>query len=67
MTGIAAFIDQLPKAELHLHLEGTLEPELKFELAARNGISQPAAKRGGTRLSPGQSKVKPGFHFARTT
>ena len=32
------FIDGLPKAELHVHLEGTLEPELAFELAARNGI-----------------------------
>ncbi len=35
---LATFAQGLPKAELHLHLEGTLEPELKFELAARNGI-----------------------------
>jgi adenine deaminase len=41
MSGIAAFIEGMPKAELHLHLEGTLEPELKFELAARNGVSLP--------------------------
>src|SRR5690625_3064841 len=32
------FIHGLPKAELHVHIEGTLEPELKFELAQRNGI-----------------------------
>ncbi|MFE7211396.1 adenosine deaminase [Streptomyces sp. NPDC001698] len=33
----------LPKAELHLHIEGTLEPELVFELAARNGVELPYA------------------------
>jgi adenosine deaminase len=35
------FIQQLPKAELHVHLEGTLEPEHIFTLAARNGIDLP--------------------------
>ncbi|MFC6886560.1 MULTISPECIES: adenosine deaminase [Actinomadura] len=35
------FIAGLPKCELHLHIEGTLEPELKFELARRNGIELP--------------------------
>lgn len=34
-----AFIEQLPKAELHVHLEGTLEPELSFALAQKNGIA----------------------------
>lgn len=35
------FIHQLPKAELHLHIEGTLEPELMFKLAERNQIKLP--------------------------
>jgi adenosine deaminase len=35
------FIDALPKAELHVHLEGTLEPDEMFRLAARNGITLP--------------------------
>jgi adenosine deaminase len=35
---MTAFIANLPKAELHVHLEGTLEPELSFALATRNGV-----------------------------
>jgi adenosine deaminase len=35
------FIQSLPKAELHLHIEGSLEPELLFELAQRNNIEIP--------------------------
>ncbi len=41
MTTIDAFIQRLPKCELHVHVEGTLEPEMKFALAARNGITLP--------------------------
>ncbi|WP_421859862.1 adenosine deaminase [Marinobacter salarius] len=36
-----AWLKALPKAELHLHLEGALEPELMFALARRNGIELP--------------------------
>ena len=43
MTDRDAFIRQLPKAELHVHIEGTLEPELSFELAARNKVPLPYA------------------------
>ncbi len=35
------FIEGLPKAELHLHIEGTFEPELMFEIAQRNQIKIP--------------------------
>ena len=35
------FINNLPKAELHLHIEGTFEPELLFKIAKRNNISIP--------------------------
>jgi adenosine deaminase len=37
------FIHGLPKCELHVHIEGTLEPEMKFALAARNKIALPYA------------------------
>jgi adenosine deaminase len=43
MDPIDVFIEKLPKAELHVHVEGTLEPELAFELAERNRVKLPWA------------------------
>jgi len=37
-ASLAAFVQGLPKAELHLHIEGSLEPDLLFRLAMRNGV-----------------------------
>ena len=39
MTTIEDYIKSIPKAELHVHIEGTLEPELLFKLAERNKIA----------------------------
>src|SRR5690606_9761653 len=36
-----ALIKSLPKCELHIHIEGSLEPEMMFALARRNGIALP--------------------------
>ncbi len=44
-----ALIAALPKAELHLHIEGSLEPEMLFALAERNGVDIPFASVGEVR------------------
>lgn len=46
-----SFLRGLPKAELHLHIEGTLEPDLLFALARRNGISLPYASEDELRAA----------------
>jgi adenosine deaminase len=43
MLMIDTLITRLPKCEMHIHIEGSLEPGLTFALARRNGISLPYA------------------------
>lgn len=40
-SDLKTFIEKLPKAELHLHIEGSFEPELMFEIAQRNRVEIP--------------------------
>lgn len=51
MANLEDFICGAPKAELHLHIEGTLEPELMFALAERNGIDNGYKTAGEVRAA----------------
>jgi len=58
MTSTGEFIGALPKAELHLHIEGTLEPEMMFALAQRNGVTLPYATVEAARAAYEFSKLQ---------
>ncbi len=51
MENLDSFIEGLPKAELQVHVEGTLEPELKFKLAKRNNLNLPYASEDEMRAA----------------
>lgn len=48
---LVELLQRMPKAELHVHIEGTLEPELIFRLAKRNGVQLPYADEAALRAA----------------
>ncbi|MCZ4340208.1 adenosine deaminase [Sphingomonadaceae bacterium G21617-S1] len=58
MTDLATFVAGLPKAELHLHIEGSLEPEQMFALARRNRIAIPFASVEALRAAYSFSRLQ---------
>ena len=58
MTDLHRFIAGLPKAELHIHLEGSIEPELMFALARRNRIALPFKTIAEVRAAYSFSKLQ---------
>jgi hypothetical protein len=50
-AALSGLIQRLPKMELHLHIEGTFEPDLLLRLAARNGVALPYADETAARAA----------------
>ena len=71
MTDYPAIVQALPKAELHIHIEGSLEPDMMFELAQRNrlpfshrlGFRRPERTTGTEQQPP--STINKRFCFSR--
>ncbi len=55
---ITSLVERLPKAELHLHIEGTLEPELMMALSKRNNVTLPFSTVDEMQVQCGQLMAK---------
>jgi adenosine deaminase len=65
-ASLTAFIAGMPKAELHVHLEGTLESPLRLELAARNGMEVSVAEQSYTDLTSFLAAYYPNMDVLQT-